>query len=225
MSKAVSKYYPEELYIFDADRIEPGNLVRHEASPQQVGQYKVDAMVQQIGALFEGRCVKGFPCNIVSNWQELVERTKDHNLILDLTGSLPVHELVKCEEKYRSSLVVWGYITPGPAYGLLVLRSANSKIGIFEAEEELSKNLDEDAHNSFLEARNSPDKVWPEPGCYHPTFRAPFHRVRMMADVFLTTLESWVNSGASASVVTLFRQCEQQSTHGMETTIVAQIQL
>lgn len=65
--------------------------------------------------------------------------------------------------------------------------------------------------------------VWPEPGCYHPTFSAPYHRIRMMSDAFPSTLLAWLEDGGDYGAATLFSQSVPDGRLGVESRIEAQV--
>jgi hypothetical protein len=51
---------------------------------------------------------------------------------------------------------------------------------------------------------------------------APYHRLRIMSDAFVTTIVAWL-ADASGDVVTLFRQVTPDGRLGVESHIEAQI--
>ena len=53
LSTALAKLNPRGLLLFDKERVEPGNLVRHEAHSSRVEHPKATAMANQVGALFK----------------------------------------------------------------------------------------------------------------------------------------------------------------------------
>lgn len=65
--------------------------------------------------------------------------------------------------------------------------------------------------------------MWPEPGCYHSTFSAPYHRLRMMGDAFLSTLLALLQDGGGDGAATLFSQVVPDRRLGVESRIEAQV--
>ena len=141
---------------------------------------------------------------------------QNYDLIFDATGNQSVHELVG---QFEDKLLGWGYVKPGPDYGVLFLRRWHSGLMLSEAEDFLHQ--DNPSLWKLIEEKDE-GLVWTEPGCYHPTFRAPFYRLRMMTDAFLSTLLAWIGEDANSDVFTLYGQKRDAKNLGTETQILYQ---
>lgn len=224
LAKALAKLDPRELLLLDKDALEPGNLVRHEALPFQVTKDKASALAVLLQPLSSDRQVRGLRKDVVQAWDEVAPQLAACDLIIDATADSGVHGRLLAGELLAGIPVVWCYVKPGPDFGVIVLRRSGSALTIEEAEAALRSGVDAALWERFVGSeRREGSLVWPEPGCYFPTFNAPYHRLRMLADAFLTILESWVRNGCPADVVTLVQQEEPTGRYGIEQRIAAQI--
>ena len=120
--------------------------------------------------------------------------------------------------------MAWCWIKPGPDIGFLALRSSGSTLWEEEAESLLEDKLDDNTKELFLgKVDTEHSMVYPEPGCYSPTFIAPYYRLRLMIDSFISTLLGWIREGTDEDVITLYEQKEHEGELGINTTIIQQI--
>lgn len=101
-------------------------------------------------------------------------------------------------------------------WGDAIPSGAGQSFDLVGFHETLLKKVAVDRREDFIRQHD----VWTEPGCYQPTFPAPYHRVRLMADTMLTTIMSYMNSDPSKPLVTIYEQVAPRV--GIETRIHAQ---
>src|SRR5258708_5082406 len=105
------------------------------------------------------------------------------DVVIDATGDVGVHAQLTDEPRLSHVRLAWCYIKPGPAFGLLAMRRPDSAITLTAAEQALRAALRPEVWTDFEAKRVGDDGlVWPTPGCYHPTFDAAYHGMRLMAD-------------------------------------------
>lgn len=209
--------------LVDCQKLEPGNLIRHELPALWLEQNKAAAMRVMLNGLREENSVTSLSKNVITDWDELLPELQTADLIVDVTTDFGVrNKLAECEA-LRGALLAWAYLKPGPEWGVLALRTRNTAAGLQEAETALKYGCQDDWAKLEAQAENPPGLVWPEPGCHHPTFAAPFHRVRMLADSMTATMLAWLNQGAATSLATLYNQHETQTHLGVETRIAGQV--
>ena len=222
LARSLSKVGFDHLLLVDKERLEPGNLVRHEGVAFQVERYKASSTAALL-APAQGGEPEGVDRDVVAHWPEVVSRIAGCDLIIDATGDIGVHEILSSSPELRNAALAWCYVKPGPDYGLLALRRPGSSSTLADAERRLQERLGTDSWERFRGEPGDEDRVvWPEPGCYDPTFSAPYHRIRMMADAFTATLLAWLNEG-DGDLATIIRQTEPEGYLGIQSTIEAQL--
>ena len=225
MAKSMSKLNPAALTLIDNERLEPGNLVRHEAYACHVGTWKATAMALLVSPLMADHNVSVFTCDVRQMSEDSEKNLDLCHMVVDASADEGVHQFLADWELLREKRLVWCYVTPGPDFGVLVLRRPGSRLSCRRAEESLASKADA-LWSSLTGAEKAPGRlVWPEPGCYHPTFRASYHRVSLMTHSFLTTILAWLASGCPSDLVTVFQQNGQVGQVGLETRIVAQFEV
>ncbi len=223
LARALSKLGLAHLLLVDKERLEPGNLVRHEGMAFQVERHKASSMAALLTPP-QGEEPEGIDLDVVSEWPAVLDRIEGYDLVIDATGDNGVHELLSASPQLRNAALAWCYVKPGPDFGLLALRPPGSPLTLTEAEELLEKEFGEELRERFrADSGDGGRVVWPEPGCYHPTFSAPYHRLRMMCDAFLSTLLAWLEDGGDDGAATLFSQIVADGRLGVESRIEAQI--
>ena len=222
LAKSLSKAGFAHLLLVDKERLEPGNLVRHEGVAWQVESRKASSTAASL-APAQGALPEGIDRDVVARWPDVLDRIAGYDLVVDATGDIGVHELLSSSPELRDAALAWCYVKPGPDYGLLALRRPGSASTLADAERRLEEELGEESWDRFRGDGGEENRaVWPEPGCYDPTFAAPYHRVRMMADAFATTLLAWLDAQGS-DLATIFKQAEPEGRLGIDSTIEAQI--
>lgn len=222
LAKSLSKLGLAHLLLVDKERLEPGNLVRHEGLAFQVEEPKVASM-NVLLLPPHGTTVEGLNKDVIGNWTEVEDRLAEFDVIMDATGSIGVHEILSSSTKLGGKALAWCYVKPGPDFGLLALRRPGSSATLSEAERRLEEEVGTETWERFRAEADDRDRlVWPEPGCYHPTFRAPYHRLRMMSDALLTTLLAWLEE-ETGDLATLFGQATRDGRLGVESRIEAQV--
>jgi len=212
------------LVLIDKESIEPGNLVRHEALAFQVEQNKASSISVLHPTL---RVVTlGYSSDVVNDWHDVAGHLADCDLVVDATGDAGVNEFLSTRPELADKIVAWCYVKPGPDFGVIVLRQPGSLLTLAEAESHLQEAVDAEVWAQFEGQLSDPNRlVWPEPGCYYPTFDAPYHRMRMMSDSFLTTILSYIGAREAGNVATLFCQYVPDRRLGLENRIEAQIRI
>lgn len=224
LARSLSKLGFAHLLLVDKERLEPGNLVRHEGKAFQVEQPKASSMAALLRPP-QGDEPEGIDLNVVGDWTAILDRIEAYDLVIDATGDNSVHELLSASPQLHDAALVWCYIKPGPDFGLLALRAPGSTHTLADAEKLLEEECGEEFWELFRGDQDEEDRVvWPEPGCYHPTFSAPYHRIRMMSDAFLSTLLAWLGEGESNDVATLFSQAVPDGRLGVDCRIEVQVQ-
>lgn len=220
IAKSMSKLGFNAIHLIDFDLLNPGNLVRHEGLSQQVQQYKVDAM----STLIQNPVTKisASESNILTKWENLKEHLQQADIIFDATANLGVHKKLSESEELVSKTIVWAFFKPGPKYGLLAIKSPESKATLDEAKEKIRTSLTLEQLDDYEKADSDLGPVFPEIGCYDPTFSAPYYRVRMMADSFISVLVQWLNCDRKTNLVTLFKQGKVDGCIGIESKIEKQ---
>lgn len=223
LARSLSKLGLAHLLMVDKERLEPGNLVRHEGIAFQVERPKASSTAALLNPS-QGEEPEGLDLDVVSDWSAVLDRIEGYDLVIDATGDNGVHELLSASSRLRGAALAWCYVKPGPDFGLLALRPPGSPCTLTEAEELLKKESGEELWERFRADSGDENRVvWPEPGCYHPTFSAPYHRLRMMCDAFLSTLLAWLEDGGDDASATLFSQATPDERLGVESRIEAQI--
>lgn len=223
LASSLSKLGLAHLLLVDKERLEPGNLVRHEGMAFQVERPKA-SLTAALLMPPQGEEPEGIDLDAVSEWPAVLDRIEGYDLVIDATGDNGVHELLSASPRLRDAALSWCYVKPGPDFGLLAVRPPGSPRTLADAEELLEKECGEELWERFSGAAGDEGRVvWPEPGCYHPTFSAPYHRLRMMADAFLSTLLAWLEDGGDYGVGTLFSQPVSDGRLGVEARIEAQV--
>ncbi len=223
LAKTSSKLVPDELLLVDKDTLEPGNLIRHESISAHVGLAKVESTALLNRPFIGSSKIRTLYGNLHDKWESLRKDLSSFHLIMDMTAEITVHEqLLQSLELTRAAIVV-GYVKPGPDFGFLFLRRPRSFRTLEDARCQIEAKTPGEIWARFV-ADDAPSEqlVWPQPGCYHPTFRAPFHRMRLMADTYMSTIMAWLQTGMHQDVVTLFMQSNSEGTLGLETRIVSQ---
>ena len=225
MAEVLSKLGPSEIVLIDNDKLEAGNLVRHAALANQVGLLKAQAMADLITPITSGRSVRPVSHDV----RRLPEKERDAlrhaDLVIDATGDEGVHEFLGNGAGLGDNALAWCYITPGPQFGVLILRKPGCDLSCRDAEGILAEEHPR-LWEELLKQEDQPGGiVWPEPGCYHPTFRAAYHRVRLMADTFVTTILDWLNRECPSNLITVVHQAKRDSGFGLETHIACQLEV
>lgn len=224
LARSLSKLGLAHLLLVDKEQLEPGNLVRHEGVAFQVEHPKASSTAALLTPP-QGETPEGLDLDVVSEWPAVLDRIEGYDLVIDATGDNGVHELLSANPQLRDAALAWCYVKPGPDFGLLALRPPGASRTLTEAEELLEKECGEELWERFrADSGDESRVVWPEPGGYHPTFSAPYHRLRMMGDAFLSTLLAWLEEGEDNGAATLFSQLVQDGRLGVESRIEAQVQ-
>jgi hypothetical protein len=162
--------------------------------------------------------------DIVNDWDQVVKHLANCDLVVDATGDTGVNDFLSTRPELTDKMVAWCYVKPGPDFGVIVLRQRGSNLTLDEAERRLGEVVDPEVWAQFEgELSNSERLIWPEPGCYFPTFDAPYHRMRMMADAFLTNILSCIGGRDRRDIATLLRQYQPYGRLGLENQIETQI--
>ncbi len=223
LARALSKLGLAHLLLVDKELLEPGNLVRHEGMAFQVEHFKASSTAALLTPP-QGEEPEGINLDAVRDWPAVLDRIEGYDLVIDATGDNGVHELLSASPQLRDAALAWCYVKPGPDFGLLALRPPGSPRTLTEAEKLLEKECGEELWERFRGDTGDEGRVvWPEPGCYYPTFSAPYHRLRMMGDAFLSTLLSWLEDGGGDGAATLFSQVVPDGRLGVESRIEAQV--
>lgn len=223
LASSLSKLGFAHLLLVDKEQLEPGNLVRHEGVSFQVEHPKASSTALLLKPP-QGEHPEGLDLDVVSEWPAVLDRIEEYDVVIDATGDNGVHELLSTSSHLRDAALAWCYVKPGPDFGLLALRAPGSSRTLAEAEEFLENECGEELWERFSgDAGDEGRMVWPEPGCYHPTFRAPYHRLRTMSDAFVSTLLAWLEDGGDYDVATLFSQSVPDGHLGVESNIEAQV--
>lgn len=209
--------------LVDNQKLEPGNLIRHELPALCLEQNKAKGLSLMLNGIRAECSVNWLEKNVITDWDALLPELQTADLIVDVTTDFGVRNKLAESEELRGALLAWAYLKPGPEWGVLALRARNALTGLQDAETALKYSCQEAWAKLEAQAENPPGLVWPEPGCHHPTFAAPFHRVRMLADAMTATLLAWLHHEAATSIATLYSQHEPQTHLGVETRIVGQI--
>jgi len=224
LTTALSKMGTKGLLLIDNEYLEPGNIIRHESSYDQVYMKKVHALQASLNSLRRDQSVEARAYNIITEWNQVLRDLESIDLVIDATGDRGVHARLSVENELKVKLVAWCWVKPGPDLGFLALRSRGSTLWEEKAEEVLAGALNDDVKDLFEgKIDTEPGMVWPEPGCYSPTFVAPYYRLRLMIDSFIATLLAWIREGANGDVITLFEQRECEGELGINTSIFHQI--
>jgi hypothetical protein len=223
LARSLSKLGLAHLLLVDKDQLEPGNLVRHEGVAFQVEHPKASSTAALLTPP-QGQKPEGLDLDVMSEWPAVLDRIEGYDLVIDATGEVGVHELLSASSQLRDAALAWCYVKPGPDFGFLALRPPGAPRTLIEAEELLEKECGEELWERFrADPADESRIVWPEPGCYHPTFSAPYHRLRMMGDAFLSTLLAWLEDGGDDGAATLFSQVVPDGRLGVESRIEAQV--
>jgi hypothetical protein len=187
---------------------------------------KAVQMAETLQPLRADQRVWGRHADILKSWEEVVSDLATCDLILDATGNVGVHERLADDSRLAHVRVGWCYVKPGPAYGFIALRQAHSTMTQSSAEVSLQRALEPQVWERFGAHQVSEDGlVWPTPGCYHPTFDAPYHGMRLMADSMLTILLDWLEVDQAADIVTLLGQERQAGRYGVDQRILEQVRI
>jgi ThiF family len=218
LSRALEKLQLAHLDLIDKETVTPGNLVRHEAFNFQVEQEKSTAMAKILSPPYGFTAVRHFCCDVLTDWDSVRDILFACDLVIDATGDWGVHELLSRE--LQRSAVVWVYVTTGPDFGVIVLKSPNSKLRLEEGQNQLFSILEQPVREKLTDTKGQVNGlVWPEAGCHHPTFRAEYHRMRTVCDTFLTIILAWYGRGAAVDLATLVQQSEIEGGYGIQTLI------
>lgn len=169
--KSLSKEGFAHLLLVDKERLEPGNLVRHEGMAFQVEHRKASSMAALLTPT-HGQEPEGVDHDVIGRWSDVIGRIAGYDLVIDATGDIGVHEILSSSSELRDTALAWCYIKPGPDYGLLALRRPGSTSTLAQAECRLEEELGAESWKRFRgDSGDGSHAVWPEPGCYDPTFR------------------------------------------------------
>jgi hypothetical protein len=226
ISKSLLKSTIYDLVLIDKETLEPGNFARHEATSSQVELPKSFAMQSILQPAHETRDVDWKMLDAIDQWDEVKEIIQKYDLIIDATGNQGVHDILLLDLELRCKKVMICYIKPGPDFGLVFLRNSESSMVLEGALEQLRESLEEKVWIDFEKPDGKKNQLLePSPGCYHPTFYAPYHRLRMMADGFLTALLSWIELDDCNDFLILYRQSQKEGYLGYENKIEQQVKL
>ena len=218
--KAVAKLGPHELVVVDGQLVEPGNLLRHEAGGLAVASPKASSGA--LSTLMPGVKARYHFGDVITDWNKVQSNLQNSDVVVDLTASVQAHAWLAKQLPDKPQAI--GYLRPGPEFGLLLLRAGNSSVTLDDARAALRTDVPEETWRAFAAEVRDENLVWPEPGCYHPTFRAPFHRVRMMADLMVESARAWIADECERTVVLMYRQIGAPP-YGMNTEVIAQVEL
>ncbi len=226
LAKSLAKLGPRELLLVDPDTLEPGNLVRHEGHPFQTEKSKAFAVLCALDRALSDCKVFHSNCDVRRGGPQVLEKLRSYDLIVDATGDHGVHAFLADHDELRGNRIAWCYITPGPSCGVLILRASGSRLSCRDADDLVRKNAPPELEAHLGQPEESETQlVWPEPGCYHPTFRASYHRVRMMSDSFVTVILDWLQRQEPTDMITVIVQDTPQGKLGLETRIALQLEV
>ncbi len=217
LTKSISKLSPAKIKLIDSGRIEPGNLIRHEALTSQVEEFKADAMRMLIKPMFKSSEVVSLAIDIVSGLPKFIEAIADTDLILDCTGDAGSNYMLLSNSKFLTHKVAIAFIKPGPAFGVLILKNPGLNISPRACIDKLKEGIPADVWERYNSSDSTESQeVRTAPGCYSTTFSAPYYRIRLLADMFLASILGWLNGGASSSFILLFDQVVSESGLGVD---------
>jgi hypothetical protein len=216
-ARAIVPLHPERLVLLDKEELEPGNLLRHEGLSIFVERNKAEGLA----SVFESIYVNEQTLGVVADATRVgLDQIGDCNLLVDATADPGVHARLLSSQEFSTIPMAICYVKPGPDFGVLFLRRPASEKQFEEAETALWEGFDENVRARFSETDER--VVWPEPGCYYPTFPASYHRLRLMADSFLETTLSWWRDQTN-DLITLYGQVQWPGLIGTETRILRQV--
>ena len=238
LTKALAKCDPAEFLLIDRGRIEPGNLVRHEADATCVEAYKAESLATILARSTHRRSSGRWRWTSLGTGTNSLQSLRTVMSSSDATGDVGVHAQLTDDAHLIHTHLAWCYVKSGPRFGLLALRRPDSPLTLRVAQEALQAALPTDVWAQFeaMNASNANNEneqddsgdnglLWPTPGCYHPTFEAAYHGMRLMADEMLTVFLDWLPDGSSSDVVTLFAQERRPNRFGVDQYIVEQVRL
>ena len=214
ISRAVGKLNPGQLVLIDNQVLEPGNLVRHEGMPVHVEISKAVSAAVLAAPIEEGALVDPVKADIVATWEKNRPETAD--LIIDATGDPGAHDLVFKDTALGARALA--FVTPGPSFGVLLFCPRGVAFEPRVVHDRVHALLDDGDRALF----DSEVDVAPEAGCHHPTFPAPYHRLRLMADSMLATILASLRADVAKPILTVYAQREKKL--GFDTIILQQIE-
>ena len=218
IAKSISKMNFKKIILVDDDKVEIGNLIRHEAYKNHIGLYKTEAIAKILNEDIINRVIEPKIKSIIKNENFL--DTAD--IIIDSTGNSFVHHYIENTKSLRNKIQIYLYIKPGPDYGVIFIKKPNEKnIDFPAAEKILFEDLNSEIQKKLIE-NSEEGLIYPEPGCYHPTFKASYHRVRMMSDTFATIINDYINKDEFFSAIFCIQQKESDTGLGVNSNIISQ---
>jgi hypothetical protein len=216
VTRSISKLSPSKLTLVDAEKLEPGNLIRHEGLSFQVDTYKAVAMAAIVQPMFNTDEVVPLVADAIVS-PKFKETALASDLIIDCTANPGLNQILLNSSDFSSQKVVMGFIKPGPNFGVLILKKANSRLSRGECFNKLQEGIPNSVWEEYKASDISENQmVRTAPGCYTTTFPAPFHRVRIMADLFLESILTWLNAGANSNYILLIQQSARASSLGLD---------
>jgi hypothetical protein len=222
IAKSLMHSINANVVLVDPEKLEPGNLLRHELPAFFLERHKAIAMRTFFDGLRAENKVEALTKDVIAQWNDALPTLREADLLLDFTGSRAVSDKIAVAPELAGVKMGWAYLKPGPEWGVLALRPVNTTARLQDAEDALKATATTDWEKLERVGLGAAGLTWPEPGCHHPTFIAPFHRVRMLADFMVGTIVGWLSTGATNSLATLYHQNETTSIVGIEAKIVAQ---
>ncbi len=220
---SLSKFWFKELYLIDRDKVKPGNLIRHTALKYYLGQNKAESLAKQLQGVPK-KNIFGYNFDI-RNTSLLPQEKKDVfqniDIIFNFTASEMAEEVLFKSDLFKNVILISGYIKSGANFGVLHIRGSNKHTTLREAESYMEEKLSPELLEKF---HSEEHEVFPEPGCYDPTFSAPYYKIRAISDIFISIILDCLKKN-TCDIIFLVEIEDDEQKIGMSAKIVTELKV
>jgi hypothetical protein len=191
----------QSLTMVDPERTEVGNLARHTLTLADVDMPKTEAMVTRLSCISPQAAVSGLHCKLEQLSERDVRLVREHNIIIDCTGSDDVLSLL--EDLAWSSVPTFCSISVGlQARRLYVLVARKRKFPRAFFVRHVDKWLRQDTRDYDGTPLPRSGGV----GCWHPAFPARVDDIWLLAATAMKYIDRYVASGGKDAKLAVFEQ-------------------
>lgn len=191
------------LTVFDHDRLNAGNLVRHSLSLEDVSEFKAEALARRLNSLSPHARIDYVNSAFPPSDTKGLARLRDADVIIDCTGDDDtIHEMGAFAWEGRKCFASLSIGARARRLFVFGIRSENFPVSEFRA------RVDPWLRREAEELAGGPEFPREGIGCWHPVFHARADDIWLLAAVAVKSLVPFLEQDAPETFFKVYEQVE-----------------